>query len=174
MSLRRSLPAVIGFVLTVGAVAAGQDAQTQVPNRDQNPQRIRRFEGRRPHDGIRRRGFRGFRLMRELNLTAEQLQQQRAIAERQLESTRTQREELFKLHEKRMAGTYAPEDEARAKALRQELHNSMQGIQAEFENILTPEQRTKLEQLKAERELRHQGLRKHRLERLVRPQNTPQ
>lgn len=97
-------------------------------------------------------------LMRELNLTEEQRQQQRAIMQRHLASTKAQREELFKLREKRIAGAFTEEDGARAQTLRREIHESMQGIRGEMESVLTAEQRARVEQLKAE----HKA---HRLER---------
>ncbi len=165
MFSRRSLPAAIAFLLVLSAVAVAQDTQTQAPNRHQRVERMRNREGRGLHGKMGRHRFGKSHLMRELNLTEAQQQQRRAIAERHLSSTKAQREELFGMREKRMAGTFTAEDEARAKALRQEIHNSMQGLHAEFENILTPEQRTKLEQLKAERKTKHEGMRKRRLER---------
>lgn len=134
---------------------------------------MRHREGRR-HDKIGkvgRPGWGGFRGMRELNLTEAQRLQQRAIVERHLESIKAQREELFKLREKRAQGTFTTDDEARAEALRQEIHNSMQGAHSEIEGILTPEQRTKLEQFKAERKARHDEMLKRRQERR---ENTPQ
>jgi protein CpxP len=104
-------------------------------------------------------------LMRELNLTEDQKQQQRTIVERQLQSTKAQREELFKLREKRMDGTFTADDEARAKTLREEIHNSMQGIHNEIEATLTSEQRTKLEQIKSERKAKREEMFRRREER---------
>ena len=66
--------------------------------------------GHRRHSGMGRHGEIG-----ELNLTDEQRQQRRAIMERRLESTKVQREELFRLGEKRRAGTFTTDDEGRAK-----------------------------------------------------------
>jgi Spy/CpxP family protein refolding chaperone len=109
--------------------------------------------------------------MRELNLTDEQRQQQRAIIQRHLDSVKAQREELFKLREKRSQGNSAADDKARAQALRQEIHNSMLNVQTEIESILTPEQRATLEQFKNERKARHDEMQKRRHERR---QNPPQ
>jgi len=100
--------------------------------------------------------------LRELNLNDEQRQQVRAAMQRQLESTKSQREELFKLREKRMAGTLTSEDEARAMALHQELRDSMKGVEGEIEGILTPEQRTRLEEIRKERRARHEERLKNR------------
>src|SRR5438445_11867900 len=92
-----------------------------------------------------------FGLAGELNLTEEQRQQKRAIVQRHLEGTSAQREELSKLRQKRIAGMFTAEDEARAQALRQELHDSLKGIRNEVNGILTPEQRSKLLQIETKR-----------------------
>jgi Spy/CpxP family protein refolding chaperone len=102
---------------------------------------------------------------RDLNLSDAQQAQVREITQR-LEGTRAQREELFKLREKRIAGTFTPEDEARAKALHQEIHSSMEGIRGEIEGILTAEQKTRLEELQKERKAKMELRMKEHQERL--------
>ena len=72
-------------------------------------------------------------MMRELNLSEAQREQSRAIVQRRLEGTKSQREELFRLREKRIAGTFTAEDEARARALHQEIRTSMHGMREEME-----------------------------------------
>jgi Spy/CpxP family protein refolding chaperone len=156
MSLRRSLPLLICLTVAFGAIGYGQ--QPQPPARDGGMREgMRRREGRSLERMGRggREGFGEFRGMRELNLSNEQQRQQRAIVQRHLESVKAQREELLKLGEKRAQGNLTAEDRERAKALRQELHNSMQGAHTEIESILTADQRTKLDQLKTERKARH-------------------
>lgn len=173
MYLRRILPLLISLTLAFSAIAYGQEPQTPAQDGGTRGEGMRQREGR-SRDRMGRFGrhdFGKFRGMHELNLTDEQRQQQRAIIQRHLESVKTQREELFKLGEKRAQGNLTAEDGARAKALRQEIHNSMQGAHAEIENILTPEQRTKLEQVKTERKARHEEMLKRRQERR---ENTPQ
>lgn len=171
MFLRRIL--LISLTLAFGSIVHGQQPQTPAQDGGLRGEGMRHREGRSRErmgrDGGH--GFGKFRGMRELNLTDDQRQQQRAIVERHLESVKAQREELFKLGEKRAQGNLTAEDGARAKALRQEIHNSMQGAQTEIESILTPEQRTKLEQLKTERKARHDEMMKQRQERR---ENTPQ
>jgi protein CpxP len=155
MFSRKSLITILGIILAFGAVAVAQQTPTQSP--DAGAQVKRRSErlaangehrGRR--GGMRHQGGIGHQI-RELNLTDEQRQQTRAIMQRRLEGNKSQREELFKLREKRIAGTFTADDEARAKALRQEMRASMEGVRVEMEGILTAEQKTKLEQLKQER-----------------------
>lgn len=158
MFLRKILPAIV--VLALAGVAYAQEPQTP-PQDSMRPGKESPREGRR-HGRLRRHDR--FNRLRELNLTEEQRQQQRAILQRHLGSTKVQREELLKLREKRIAGTFTAEDEARAKALRQEIHSSMQGIRTEMESILTAEQRTRLEQFKLERKERREEMRERRRE----------
>ncbi len=173
MFLRRILPLLISLTLAFGATAYGQQPQTPAQDGGIRGEGMRHREGR-SHERMGRggrHGFGKFRGMRELNLTDEQRQQQRAIVQRHLESVKAKREELFQLREKRAQGNFTAQDGARAKALRQEIHNSMQGAHTEIESILTPEQRTKLEQFKTERKARKSETLKRRQERR---ENTPQ
>ena len=147
------------LALTTVAYAQQKPASTQgkMSSGQEGPR-----EGRRHGRIGRHRGFAG---MLELNLTEEQRQQQRSILQRQLENTKAQREEIFKLREKRFAGTLTPEDEARAQSLRSEIRASMQSARTEMEGVLTAEQRAKLEQLKIERKTRRDERREHRRDR---------
>lgn len=164
MFLGRSLSVVVGFILAASAVAIGK--QPQSPTSEDGVRSEHMREGKRARHGrMKRHGFGGLGLLRELNLTEAQREQQRAIMERHLASIKSQREELFKLREKREAGTFSADDEARAKALRDEIHVSRQAIQTEIENTLTADQRAKLEQLKTERKSQHEGMIKRRRER---------
>lgn len=160
MFLRKISLAMLA-VLALTAVSYAQQKPASTPEKMGGVQEGT-LEGRRHGRMGRHRGFAG---MRELDLTEEQRQQQRAIMQRQLGNTKAQREELFKLREKRIAGTLTPEDEARVQALRREIRDSMQGIRTEMESVLTAEQRARLEQLKSEREERRDERREHRRER---------
>jgi protein CpxP len=165
MYSRKSLITILGIILAFGTVVV---AQTQTPSPDSDSRlknRSERIAARGERRGRRERmGHRGgaAHLMRELNLTDEQRQQSRAIMQRRLAGTKSQREELFALREKRIAGTFTADDEARAKALRQEMRASMEGIRAEMEGILTAEQKTKLEQLQQERKAKFEQQMKER------------
>ncbi|MGH9967999.1 MAG: Spy/CpxP family protein refolding chaperone [Pyrinomonadaceae bacterium] len=178
-----SLPVALMLILTAGAVAFAQESQTPQtpvttqtpsPERGMRPERMR--EGRRHDrmqrtDRIGRPGFGRLGGFHELNLTEEQRQQQRAIVQRHVEGIKAQREELFKMREKRIAGTFTADDEARVRALRQEIHNSMRGMHTEVESLITAEQRTRLEQLKSEHKARREEMLKRRQERR---ENIPQ
>ena len=184
MFLRKSLLSVAGIILAGGAFAAfAQEPKPQSPTAPAQDgafqkDRIERMERHRERiggrEGMGRRGMhrRGMgRLMRELNLTEEQRQQSRAIMQRRLASTKLQREELFKLREKRIEGTFTAEDEARAKALHQEIRTAMEGVRAEMAGVLTTEQKAKLEELKKERKEKMEQRMKERQERF---NNKPQ
>jgi protein CpxP len=178
MSLRKNLFGILGIVLAGGALAFAQEPQTQTPTThdrsirrdgiermERDRARLGRREGMEGRQGRDRRRGMG-QLMRELNLSDEQRQQSRAIVQRRLESTRSQREELFKLREKRIAGTFTAEDEVRAKALRQEIRTAMDGVRTEMAGVLTAEQKSRLEELQKERKERMEQRMKERQERL--------
>ena len=174
MFLRKSLITILGTGLALGTIAAAQQTQPQSP--DAGAQFKRRSErlaerGERGgrHEGMRHRGGIGH-LIRELNLTDAQRQPARAIMQRRLQGTTTQREELFKLREKRIAGTFSAEDEARAKALRQEIHAAMEGIRTETAGVLTAEQKARVEELQKERKARLEERMKERQELRNKPQ----
>jgi len=101
---------------------------------------------------MRRRGMRGVgRGVRELNLTEQQRQQMKSIAQGQFQNTQTQRQELRQLAEKRRTGTLTDAEMAHAKELRQQLRQSRQGVRTQMLALLTPEQKTKLDEIKKTR-----------------------
>jgi Spy/CpxP family protein refolding chaperone len=158
MSLRNKLAGAclsLGLILGFGAVAFAQQTQSTAPaattqQQSERGQR-RRGEGRRGHEmgGM-------MRLLHGLDLTDTQKQQARAITERFQTSTQTQREELFKLHDRNEQGTLSTEDQTRAEQLHKEMRASMKQMRTELLAILMPEQRAKMEQRKQELKLRRQ------------------
>lgn len=105
----------------------------------------------------------GRRALRRLTLTDAQRQQMRDIEQRYGQTLRPDREELRKLVEiRRDGGTLTPEQQSRARQLREELRANADRMGAEINNILTPEQR---DQLKRERE----EIRERRRERMNPP-----
>src|SRR6185503_20090262 len=133
MFLRKSIISVLGLSLTLASVAVAQEAQPQSPTTPETRMKARserlarRGERGKRRAGMRHRGGIARHLMKELNLTEDQRQQARAIMQRRLAGTKAQRQELFNLREKRIAGTFTADDQARAKALRQEMRAAMQG-----------------------------------------------
>ncbi|HEX4899078.1 MAG TPA: hypothetical protein VFV61_01020 [Pyrinomonadaceae bacterium] len=168
MFLRKILLASLAG-LALAAITHAQQDQTPRQEKMGSSQEGPR-EGRR-HRRMER--HRGFAALRELNLSEEQRQQQRAILQRQLENTKAQREELFKLRENRFAGTLTPEDETRAQTLHREIQDSRQRMRTEMQSVLTAEQLAKLEQLKTERKARREEMREHRRERREHREPTP-
>lgn len=179
MILRKRLPGALGVVLAVGLLsiaAFAQEATTQTPSQDglrrggverteRQRQRMLMREGMRERKGMGRQQRRE-RLAQELKLTDEQRQQSRAIMQQRLEGMRSQREELFRLREKRIAGTFSDEDAVRARAIHEEIRTAMKGTRAEMEGVLNAEQRARLEQLKSERKQKMGERLKLRQERL--------
>jgi Spy/CpxP family protein refolding chaperone len=170
MSLKKNLPGIAGIILTFGMVAFAQQPQTPAANPDGTlkNERLERREKRRERlDGVRGHDKEGFgRLGRGnlmgLNLSEAQREQIHAITQRRLESTKAQRQELFKLRDKKMAGTFSADDEARAKVLRQEIRAAMEGIRTETAGVLTAEQKARLEELQKERKAKHEERMKER------------
>ena len=169
MSLQSRL---IGASLTLGllvtfslpALAQEQSSTTQGSADTQQQQTERR--GKRWHRG--KRGMHGMRgmmhMLRELNLTDAQQQQARAIFDRYEASTKPQREEMRQLFQQKRQGNgeMDAQAQARAEALRAQFKESARLMHDELLTILTPEQRTKLEQMKQERKARHEERRARR------------
>lgn len=174
MVLRKGMFAVLGMILAMATFATAQEQQppaapqgidrAQTERLEQRRERLRQREGRVGQRGFGHRD--SFRFMRELNLSEAQQQQRKAIVERRLESIKSQREELIKLREKRTAGTFAAEDEIRAKALKQEIRSSREAIRNEMESVLTAEQKAKLEELQKEGKARMEQRMQERQQRL--------
>src|SRR5215212_8083964 len=142
MSLRRKLFGAslwLSLVFALSGVAIY--AQQQQPNQPEGNggQRENRM-GRRP-GGPGRRGQGGvLRLLGQLNLTDAQQQQVRAIQQRLETSTRTQREELRRLHESNEGTEPNADTRARMQALRGELEQAMRSTHEEMLAVLTAEQ----------------------------------
>ena len=180
MFLRKGIFGILEVILACSMLAFAQQPQTpatqdgadrgdKIERMERHRERVGRrdgMRGREGREGVGRRGGGLRRIMRELNLTEEQRQQSRAIMQRRLSSTKSQREELFNLREKRIAGTFTAADEARAKALHQEIRTAMEGVRTEMAGVLTAEQKAKLEELKKERKGKMEQRMKERQERL--------
>ena len=141
---RLGVAGVILGLLVFGASVFAQ--QTQQNNNAAAPQQ-RRAQMRRMI--MRRRAMRGgmLRGFRELNLTDQQKQQLRSIRQTQGQGSQAQREEMRQLMQKRRAGTLTAQDETRAKELRQQLMQSRQGVRTQMMNVLTADQKAKMEEM---------------------------
>jgi len=130
-------------LLTFGQTPAPQTSTPQPPPTG-------RHEGRGPHgDGFGHRGGGERRIFSQLNLTDAQRQQLADIHQRYGQDSKAQREELRQLFEtRRGGGTLTPEQEARAKELREQLRASSEKMHGELLAVLTPEQRDQLKQMR--------------------------
>jgi Spy/CpxP family protein refolding chaperone len=160
----------IAVVSAFGVATLAQQPQGPPPERGTRSEVMGRRGGMEGRERMRRPGARGMmRGLRELNLTDAQKQQVRATFQRNMEGTKAQRQELRQLAEKRRQGTLTPEEEARTRTLRDQLFNSMKGTHADLLAILTPEQKTRLEEIEKTRKERHKEMRERHKEKGDRP-----
>lgn len=157
--LLRTKITVSAIILSLGACSATALAQQPQP---QSPAASAQQPGRA---GLQRRGMRRRRAtfgrqraLAQVNLTDTQKQQVRTIIQRQAESTKTQREELRQLMQQWRTGTLTPEGQTRAKELRQQLMESRKGVHAQMQNVLTAEQKAKLQEMRELRRANHEKL----------------
>jgi Spy/CpxP family protein refolding chaperone len=147
------------FALVASAASAQTPSAPQGQNQTQPPFGRRmggRMGGRQSGENPMRGEHEERRALRDLNLTDAQRQQLRDIEKRYAQPFRADREELRKLMEtRRNGGTLTPEQEARAKQLREELRANAERMRGEIQNILTPEQRQQLQQRRDE--MKQQG-----------------
>lgn len=164
MSLRRKLFGASLWLSLIFALSGGGAVYAQQPVQQEGngqPQRENRM-GRRP-GGPGKRGHGGvIRLMSQLNLTDAQQQQVRAIQQRFETSTKTQREELRRLHESNEGAEPSADAQARMQTLRAEVEQAMRSTHEEMLAVLTAEQRTQLEQLVKEQKARRKEMRGRR------------
>lgn len=156
MFLRTKL-SVAGLAVSLsafGGVVLAQQAQPAVQTPATGVQQTRRA-------GMARRGMQRrarqpmFRVLRQLNLTDQQKQQARSIIQTNLQSNKTQRQEMRQLTQQWRQGTLTPEGQARAKELRGQLAETRKGVRTQLAGILTPEQKTKLEEIIKTRRANH-------------------
>jgi Spy/CpxP family protein refolding chaperone len=151
----RTKVTVSALILSLGACSPTALAQQQQPSspavsaQQPGPAGLRRGMRRRARPG-RQRG------LAQINLTDPQKQQVRTIIQTQAESTKTQREELRQLMMQWRTGTVTPEGQARAKELRQQLMESRKGVHTQMQNVLTAEQKAKLQEMRELRRANHQ------------------
>jgi Spy/CpxP family protein refolding chaperone len=107
--------------------------------------------GGRREGGPRNGGPGMMRVFEELNLSDTQKQQVADIRKSSDEAIRPKREELRRLQSQSESGTLSAEDQAKRDQLRADIKAAQQKTHDAIVAILTPEQRTKLEQLEQQR-----------------------
>src|SRR5439155_1853322 len=95
-------------------------------------------------------------LLRELNLSDDQKQQVRTIIQQSFESSKTTREELRPLGEKRRQSTLTSDEETRARTLHEQMRASMKDTETKIAAVLTTEQKARAESLRKERKTNHE------------------
>jgi Spy/CpxP family protein refolding chaperone len=143
------LTAGLALAFTGGAVAqqtppAGDQQEGQSGAGDRGPR------GRR-EGGPRNGGPGMMRVFEELNLSDTQKQQVADIRKSSDETLRPKREELRRLQSQSESGSLSAEDQAKRDQLRADLKTGQQKTHDAIVAVLTPEQRTKLEQLEQQR-----------------------
>ena len=165
ISAATSTLAVVAFTTFVSA----QDTTTTQPNDSTQKQEMRERRGGKR--GFGDRGMRGgkhggdkmtLRSLERLNLSDAQKQQVRGIAETFKSSTQTQREEMRVLGMKKRDGIITADEQARFKELRTQSKASGEQMQNSILAVLTAEQRTQLDQIKAEMKQRKTERRQNR------------
>ena len=144
------LTGTAALVLTSFALAGAQEQQPGTTAAPGSQRAQKRGMGR----GMKgRRGQRGaFRAMRQLNLTDAQKQQAQSIVRANFESNKAVREELRQLLQKRREGaTLGEVEQARARELRTQLHESRKNARLQLAGLLTEEQKSQLEERRKNR-----------------------
>lgn len=146
-------------------------AVAQTPAPAQDGATLERRGGQQHQRGMKRggkmhkRGFGERHLMKrfaaELGITDAQKQQMKAIKERYKTGTQAQREQLRALRPQAGVAT-TPDQVARLTALRNELFASRQNMRNEILNVLTADQRAKMQQLAAQARQRMEEFRQRR------------
>jgi protein CpxP len=173
MSLKRKILTGItsGFaVVAFSSFAMAQDNSTtpQPDNQKSERKSWKRGDGEGTRGGFRRGGHRGgfgMRGLRQLNLTDAQKEQIRTIMESNRgnrEVNQTQREELRQIIEAKRSGTITAEQQERLRAFKEQRRAEARQTHQQILAVLTPEQRTQLEQLKQERKERRKEFRQNR------------
>ena len=143
---------VIGLLACAGLTFAQQPQSTNSATPAPQPGR----------PGMARRGMRQRagaprpRALEQLKLTDAQKQQARAIMQAKRESTKVQRQEMRRLNQQWRQGNLTAEELEKARTLRQQLAESRRDERAQMMNLLTTEQKTKLQELREARRANHE------------------
>jgi protein CpxP len=186
MSLKNKILTTAALTLAVGAFSTFASAQTggttASPNGDVQKQERRggRGFGKRGGFGEGMRGDRrgggkfGMHGLRGINLTDAQKEQLRTIMESNRNADRANHEEFRSLRQAKRSGTLDATQQARFDALKAQMKQNAEAARAQVLAILTPEQRTQLEQQKEEMRKRREEFRQQRREKRQAPATTTQ
>lgn len=158
MSMKKALLSLIGLII-FGVPAVAQEPSTPVPPTNaqgRREQRMRLHQRRMRQDRMR--------LGQALQLSDDQQQLRKAIRQGHLEATKSQREQLFQLRERKRAGSFGEQDRVMAQQLRADLRKAMAAARAENLNMLNNEQRERLRTLREQRRQQNQERRQRMME----------
>ncbi len=141
-------------IITLSSFSYAQEVKP-IENQDsmKQEQRIgkrgekRGFGGKRHGKHGNKMGMRG---LEKLNLSDSQKEQINALKERNKSQFAPQREEMKTLASKKRDGIITADEQNRLKELKGQMMESGKQTHTEIMNILTPEQKTQLEQMKTE------------------------
>ena len=154
-----------GAILTLGLAASFAVSAQQTTDAPQQGAAQSEGQGRRMR-GMRRRMRRraqGMRALGRLNLTDAQKERMRSIHEGARQGTQAKREELRQIFmTSRQGGRLTPEQETRAKQLRNELRETRKRTHNEALGVLTTDQRAQLDKMKQEHKARREEMRGQR------------
>ena len=137
----------LAFSVTVFGQDTGTTQQPSQQNGGTDQGRgFRRGPGGREGGGM-------MRMFSELNLTDAQKTQIQDIMKTSGEASRSKREEMMRLHQQSNQGALSADDQAKENQLRADLHAAQQKTNESISAVLTPEQRTKLEELRQQRRM---------------------
>lgn len=158
-----------GFVLMLGLATSNVVFAQQQPRSEGDTPQGRAEGGGKGYGmkrgrgpGFGRRGH-GRRVFSQLDLTDAQKEQLRALRETQRQRNQPRREEMRRIFESaRQGGGLTEQQRERLRQLHEEMRAVIEVDRAEMLNILTPEQRARLEQLRQERLQRREQFRQRR------------
>jgi protein CpxP len=140
-------------VIALSSISFAQEVK---PTETQDTVKKERGFGKRGEGkfGGKRGGHRGkemaMRGLHKLNLTDAQKEQFKGLKERNKSQFAPQREEMKQLASKKRNGLITAEEENRFKELKGQMQENRKKMHDEMMTILTPEQKTQLEQMKTE------------------------
>ncbi len=184
MSLKQKLISTVTLAFAIAAFttfAAAQDTTTQTSDSANAPQKSERGRfGRHGGEGKFGKEGRGDRggdrmMMREfsrLNLTDAQKSQIKSLTEANRAANQGTFQELRGLRMKKRDGSITADEQARLKTLKSQFKASAEQTQNSVLALLTAEQRTQLDQFKAERKQKMQERRQMRQNNHSAPKQT--
>jgi periplasmic protein CpxP/Spy len=145
---------VKAFIISTVAVVAFSSfayAQDAKPTDNQDSTKLEKSVGKRGQKHGRHGKNATMRGLKELNLSDAQKVQVKSLKERNKVQFQPQREEMKTLASKKRDGIITADEEIRLKELKGQMKANGQKSREEVMAILTPEQKSRFEQMKADR-----------------------